>query len=256
MTRKKRPNRLRVIRLVIEWILFIGFILLLSDPTGWLQHILGWLPKTQWMPAALNLSVVLLLLIILTALFGRVYCSMLCPLGAMQDGFSWIGQKLRKSGHIYHTEYKWLRYTVMVLFILMLLWPSTAWLSRLIEPYSMFGRIVVAAARHAWNVTFWIGAATFVILALWAQLRGREYCNTICPVGTMLSLVSRFAIFRPTIDEQKCTNCGTCGRKCKANAIDTHNHKIDMAQCVGCFNCLTDCKQGAIDLTATNPKQQ
>ena len=90
------------------------------------------------------------------------------------------------------------------------------------------------------------GLVTLVLIFCCAWLWGREYCNTVCPVGTTLSLVSRFSLFKPTIDTSKCINCGRCGAGCKASCIDTKNHRIDYSRCVVCFDCLDNCSEGAI----------
>ena len=79
-----------------------------------------------------------------------------------------------------------------------------------------------------------------------AWKNGRTYCNTICPVGTTLSFFSRFAMFRPVIDADKCKNCKMCEHNCKAACINIAEHKIDYSRCVDCFNCIEDCKFGAL----------
>ena len=82
---------LRKIRIFLAAVFFIGITLLFLDFTGTLHAWLGWMAKVQFLPAvlALNFGVVAVLLL-LTLLFGRVYCSVICPLGVMQDIISWI----------------------------------------------------------------------------------------------------------------------------------------------------------------------
>ena len=94
--------------------------------------------------------------------------------------------------------------------------------------------------------TFVIAVLTFVILAVLAWRNGRTYCNTICPVGTVLGFFSRFSLLKPVIDTSKCNGCGLCARNCKAACIDSKNHKIDYSRCVACMDCIGKCKKGAI----------
>ncbi len=94
--------------------------------------------------------------------------------------------------------------------------------------------------------TFIIAAATFVILILLAWRNGRTYCNTICPVGTVLGFLSRYSLFRVTIDTDKCNGCGLCARHCKAACINSKEHTIDYSRCVACMDCLGKCKQKAL----------
>ena len=95
-----------------------------------------------------------------------------------------------------------------------------------------------------------VSAATFVVLAVLAWRNGRTYCNTICPVGTVLSFVSRFSLLKVRIDTDKCNSCGLCARSCKSACIDHKNHKIDYSRCVACGNCLGQCRRGALSYGA------
>jgi ferredoxin len=250
--------------------------MLFLDFTGTLHTWLGWLAKIQFLPAvlALNLAVIVAL-VLLTLIMGRVYCSVICPLGVFQDIISWFGgkKKERKLRFSYSPEKKWLRYGVFVLFVLAIIFGVNAFVA-LLAPYSAYGRIAsnIFAPIYQWGnnlcayiaqradsyafyskdvwlkslPTFIISAVTLVALAILAWRNGRTYCNTICPVGTTLSFFSRFAAFRPMIDSNKCKNCHICERKCKAACINIKEHKIDYSRCVDCFDCLNNCKFGAM----------
>ena len=97
--------------------------------------------------------------------------------------------------------------------------------------------------------TFIIATVTFIILIILAWRNGRTYCNTICPVGTFLGLISRFSVFKPVIDTSKCNGCGLCARNCKAACINAKVHEIDYSRCVDCMDCIDKCRQGAIRYT-------
>ena len=94
--------------------------------------------------------------------------------------------------------------------------------------------------------TFIIAAITFIVLFILAWRGGRTYCNTICPVGTVLGFLSKYSLFKPVIDTTKCNGCGLCARNCKASCINSKAHEIDYSRCVACMDCLDKCKQGAI----------
>ena len=77
---------LRKIRLTVALVSFVMITLLFLDFTGTLHTWFGWLAKIQFLPAVLALNVgVILLWVVLTLVFGRVYCSVICPLGVFQD---------------------------------------------------------------------------------------------------------------------------------------------------------------------------
>lgn len=101
--------------------------------------------------------------------------------------------------------------------------------------------------------TLIIAAVTLVMIVVLAWRGGRTYCNTICPVGTVLGFLSKFSLLKPVIDTGKCNNCGLCARNCKASCINSKEHKIDYSRCVACMDCIGKCKQGAITYTRRKP---
>jgi ferredoxin len=88
---------------------------------------------------------------------------------------------------------------------------------------------------------------TLTLIAYLAFKGGRTWCNTICPVGTVLGCLSRFALIRPRLESENCIHCGLCAKGCKASCIDPQKAIIDASRCVACFNCLDKCKRDAID---------
>lgn len=276
---------LRKIRILLAVVCFAAITLLFLDFTGTVHAWFGWLAKVQLLPAILagNLAIVVVLAVA-TLLLGRVYCSVICPLGVMQDCAAWLGKRAKKNRYGYSPERKWLRYGVFVLFVAALL-AGVGSLVALIAPYSAYGRIAQSLLAPLWawgnnalayvaeradsyafySVDVWIksaatlavAAASFVVIAVLAWLNGRTWCNTVCPVGTLLGFLSRFSLLRPTIDIDKCNSCGLCARNCKAACIDSKNHKIDYSRCVSCMDCIDKCHKGAISyrLRSRTPRE-
>ena len=268
---------LRKIRIIAAVLCFTLITLLFLDFTGTIHAWFGWLAQIQFLPAVLALNVgVIVLLVALTLLFGRVYCSVICPLGVMQDVISWFAGRRKKNRFSYSLAKNWLRYAVLAVFVATLVAGFGA-VALLVAPYSAFGRIAQNLFSPIWKwgnnllayiaervdsyafystevvvgswATFAVAAATLIIVGILAWRNGRTYCNTICPVGTVLGVLSRFSLFKPVIDTEKCIDCKLCARKCKAACIDTKNHEIDYSRCVVCMNCLESCSKGAIKYT-------
>ena len=266
-------KKLRVALAVVFW---LGITLLLLDFTGTLHAWLGWMAKIQFLPALLALNVgVVVGLVLLTLIFGRVYCSVICPLGVFQDGISWLRAHKSKKPFKYHKEMKWLRYGVLVLFVVCLVAGIHVIVS-LLAPYSAYGRMVqnllqpvyiwfnnlfAGLAERAGSYAFYekevwlksvsslvIAAVTLLVVGFLAWKNGRTWCNAICPVGTILSFFSRFAMFRPMIDADKCVRCKTCDLHCKARCISITKEEvfIDHSRCVDCFNCIDSCPKGGL----------
>jgi ferredoxin len=216
-----------------------------------------------------------IIVLVLTAFFGRVYCSAICPLGILQDGISWIRKKTKKK-HRYRfgRAHSWWRYSFLALPVLILLAGGSLIGINLLDPYSIFGRIasdlfqpvyiwinnLVAGLLESMNVyvlypehitlargvTYVIPSLLLGLIIWFSFTRGRLYCNTVCPVGTLLGLLSRISVFRIRMVEERCTKCGECAIACKASCIRVKTLQVDFSRCVGCYNCISVCPEDAI----------
>lgn len=270
-------RQLKTIRQIIAVISLILVTLLFLDFSGTLHTWFGWMAKIQFLPAvlALNLGIVIAL-VILTLVFGRIYCSVICPLGIMQDGFGWLGKKAKKNRYSYSKAKNVLRYVMLGLMVAAIIAGIGAFVA-LLAPYSAYGRIAQSLFSPVWQwgnnllarwaeshesymfysvdvwlrggITLAVAIITLVVLGFLAWRNGRTYCNTICPVGTVLGFLARFSLFKPVIDTSKCNGCGLCARNCKAACINSKQHTIDYSRCVTCFDCINKCNKGAISYT-------
>jgi len=240
--------------------------------TRW--HILA---HIQLIPAILAGSFgILAVLILLTLLFGRIYCSVICPMGILQDIIAWFSKKInKKKKYSYSKPKNILRWSVLGVFIISLLFSLTflALFAENLEPYSIFGRITTHVFKPIYisvnnlfeNIftsfgsylfhkekiifdltSFLIAIISFLTIGFFAWKHGRTFCNTICPTGTILGFLSKYSLFKIKIDEQKCNHCGICATKCKAACINSKEQKIDYSRCVECFDCLNACSQKAL----------
>ncbi len=277
---------LKALRVIFAIACLSALTLLFVDFTGFAADHWSWLAKIQFVPALLSLNlVVVAALVVLTLVFGRIYCSVICPLGVFQDFINWLhnhfgGKRSKRLNRFrYHAPYKKLRLTFLTLFVVMVavgfvgLSSAAFAAAGLIEPYSAYGRIATqlfapvydagnnvladmsaaagnydfyhVTARVAWPV-FIVAALTFVVIVAFSWTVGRNYCNIVCPVGTVLGYLSKFSLLKPVIDKSKCNGCRKCERNCKASCIDGHNHAIDYTRCVACMDCIGNCSQHAI----------
>lgn len=144
---------LRQIRITLAVAFFVLITLLFLDFTGTVHVWLGWLAKIQFLPAVLALNVgVVLLMLILTLFFGRVYCSVVCPLGVFQDVVSRISgwRKKKKYRFSYSPAISWLRYSVLGIFIVALV-AGVGSLVALLAPYSAYGRMAQNLFAPFWQ---------------------------------------------------------------------------------------------------------
>jgi ferredoxin-type protein NapF len=213
------------------------------------------------------------LFILLTSfIFGRFYCSFLCPLGILQDIFIRIFRGSQKR-HTFQRSYRLVAYCILVLTIVTAILGSLTFVN-LLDPYSLFGRI---AAHPFKSLVLWfnniivgvfeqfdiyalmvrkqhyipfsiltISIGSFGMVLAFSIISGRAYCNTICPVGALLGIASSFSLFRFVIDKKKCRTCRSCEGVCKAGCIDIDKLEIDPSRCVACFNCVDACQKTAV----------
>lgn len=262
--------------LVVTSILFLDIFNFL--PTAFYKYVtfLQFVPSSiKFFSFFLFSSIGFLIVLVLTVLFGRVYCSSICPLGVLQDISSYLARKIkRRKKYIYSEEKIILRYSILFLVFIPILF-GNLFLLNLLDPYSNFGRILTqifnpaltavnnfaAFTLEKFDIYFLypielkvlyaglvVFPAAFLLIILYMSYkRGRLYCNTVCPVGTLLGFISKFTIFKLKIDKPSCEGCGVCARVCKAECIDKKNKEIDFSRCVACYNCLDVCPSDSIN---------
>lgn len=273
---------LRKTRLIIAALFFAAVTLLFVDFSGEASSLFGWTAKLQFLPALLAMNFAVIAgIALLTIIFGRIYCSVICPLGVMQDIFSRTGNSGKKNRFSYKKGKTVLRWTIFAVFAALML-SGGAVVATLIAPYSAYGRIASNILAPIWAAgnnlladlceyansyalyqtdiwfkgtgAFLVALATLAIIGCISWKHGRAYCNTVCPVGTLLGFLARYSLFRPVIDASKCVGCKLCEKNCKSKCINAAEHSIDYDRCVACFNCLEQCRTNAITYTARRSK--
>jgi ferredoxin len=269
---------LKIFRLALSILFFIPILLFFVDFTAILPLQLHQLLSIQWIPALLSFNLVaLLILLVMSVLVGRFYCSAVCPLGVFQDIVTWkarLFRKKRKYRFQYRKPQQLLRYSVLAVTVLFFVFGSSFFVL-LLDPYSNFGRIITQLFRpisiyannslatmalkvnvYAFHevkqaafvpVAFGISVIYFLLIVIMSWTKGRLYCSTLCPVGTGLGLLSKLSIFNISFDESNCNSCGLCEKRCKSECIDAKQHAVDDTRCVSCFNCISVCKKNAIN---------
>jgi ferredoxin len=205
-------------------------------------------------------SIGFIIVLILVILFGRVYCSSICPVGTLQDVITNISKRI--NGEQYYTwseGLKWLRYSILIITLLSIPLLGILFVG-LLDPLSNFGRILTNLIRplilliNNLLALFFESVGSYIIypvdimeISIAGFVLGRLFCNTVCPVGSLLGLISKFAIFKIKINEDECDSCGMCATVCKAECINDDSKEIDFERCVVCFNCIRECPTSAIN---------
>ena len=230
-----------------------------------------WIARMQFLPAAMAFSIsTIVLWLIATLVFGRIYCSVACPLGVFQDICARL-PRLTRNGrrkHSYHYSAPLTRTRNMTLAIVVIsLFLGLSIITVFTDPWSIYSRACVYIIKPAWGMMLNLfqtpevkiasasvagiasGAVMIIAIGVLAARNGRTFCNSICPVGTTLGFVSRYSIYHIDINTDKCTQCRKCEHVCKASCIDLVSHVVDASRCVTCFDCLSVCDDDAIHYT-------
>jgi len=273
---------LKKIRVVVSLIFFIATLFVFVDFTGLVaSRLITALLYLQFIPSFLRFIYVLsftaagfIFILILTIFFGRVYCSTVCPLGTLQDIFTWLSRKFKIKKRFRFTKpQNGIRYMILGTLVLFICFSSLFFVN-LLDPYSLAGKIFSGLFRpliylgnnilsrvfqlfdsyavysvpvkiFSWPPV--IFSLLFLVLIIYlAGYKGRWYCNTLCPVGTLLGIISRVSIFKIRMDEVACTSCGLCALACKAECIDVKEKKVDFSRCVACYDCFKSCPEDGI----------
>lgn len=283
---------LKKIRIVISLLFFLFTIILFLDITGLFgQNFYKTILYLQFVPSLLKLLSLggiiaggFIIVIIINLFFGRIYCSTICPLGTLQDIIIFLSGKLKISKKFTKQRtFNYLKYSFLIITVFAFIFGQTL-LINLLDPYSSFGKIstnlfrpvyifinnILAFGFQKFDIyyfyrihytsfsllAFIYSAIFFVIIALMSVRWGRLFCNTVCPVGSLLSLLSKLSIYKISIDSKLCNSCTKCAINCKTGCIDVEKQKINFSECVACMNCISVCPSYGINFKKEKKKNK
>lgn len=237
---KKTVYKVRLIIAGIIGILSILAVCGIFYPVSFLN--IQFLPLLQRVIVDYSIPALILLLVVLgiTAIFGRFYCSTICPFGILQEFAALVFR--RKTNPQKNAGFKY----IVASLTFGALFGGSAVLIRYIDPYSVFGSAI------SLSIT-----GLIVLLAVFALVffKNRYFCTNICPVGAVLGLISKFSLNKIYIDKSKCVSCGLCARTCPSGCISKDEKTVDNETCVKCLKCIGACRQDAIHY-GKEPKQE
>lgn len=197
--------------------------------------------------------------ILISFLFGRVYCSTFCPIGTIQD----VGIRLRRKISYFNRPFSYkksrnIRFHFLVVYLICLVVGVMA-VPYWIEPWNMMRNICSivnpTAVEATWiNLGLGVGAGiasgilSLILLLICSLFTGRGFCTDICPVGTLLGCFHNYSLFNIEIDPDKCISCMKCEEICKSQCVKVVGRYVDNSRCVRCFNCISVCPNDAIRL--------
>lgn len=162
-----------------------------------------------------SLAALLLFIVVIAAtlIFGRFYCSVICPFGILQEFAALLFKNKGGNGKNLPVKYFIAAVTFGVLI------GGSSLFVRYIDPYTMFGS---AVSLSVVGLIF-----TLAVLAV-VFFKNRYFCTNICPVGAVLGLISKFSLNKIYINKEACLSCGLCAKNCPSGCIDSREKRLIM----------------------------
>lgn len=250
---------LRIIRIALAVIFLTASVICLTM-VGKAQVIVMPVAGMQIVLSALSATAgATLVWLVITFLFGRIYCSTVCPVGTVSDLFLRIRNRfpaLRRPFSYRHRA----RISIHILWIYILCVIIGIFaIPYIIEPWNIMRNLSAAvrpeSVASTWsNIGFSVifgiiaGVAAILVIAIMSLLYGRRFCTDFCPIGTGLGYISNYSIYHIEIDRDKCSSCGLCEDICRSSCIKVVSRYVDNTRCVRCLDCIAKCPDHAIRL--------
>ncbi len=219
-----------------------------------------------------------LLIVAVTLLFGRVFCNWICPYGTLHQFIGWLFNTRNGKERITSNEYRqlfWVKYAILIVMLIMAFMGSLQ--IGLLDPiclmYRTFATVVAPMVdmgadelismgigadlltdlkfkpgvdSRIFVGSFWVGLMIVFLVGMNVVIP-RFFCRTLCPLGALLGVISRYSLFRINRDVHKCTDCNLCLTRCEG-AADPQG-EVRLSECFSCMNCIDDCPEDALSFT-------
>lgn len=187
--------------------------------------------------------------VLLSVAMRRSFCGQICALGALQEFFGKIGQKLFKKRLVVPKKLdrvlRYLKYVVLAVTVAMAWITGELW----ITPYDPFNALGHLADFNALTTSYLVGFIVLIVSLLGSIVYDRFFCKYLCPAGALYAAIGKASPYMVRVDESACIRCGKCNRACPMNVeiMDAKNGRVTSAECINCNECVHACPvQGAI----------
>ncbi len=228
-----------------------------------------------------------LLVLLSPFIFGRAFCGWICPLGTSIDiSDKYLAKKKIKSTR----KYRSVKTVLLIVFILFAVFGVQ--LSWLMDPLPILWRSFGVLGMSFFflftdtilnglydanifpdrildiqdSISAWLFPVStpkflmlllpfviFLVILAMGKISRRFWCRNLCPLGALLGLLSKFSPFQRVVDEEACTSCSVCQKKCKMDAIEDDYIHTEKSECILCLDCREDCPTNAISYQFKSP---
>lgn len=259
-------KQLRIIRLFLAIFFFVGAVAYLAVSRT-IHPAARIVEQVQIIPSMIASCLgCIIVWIILTFCFGRIYCATVCPVGTFQDIFIWLKRRIKPLNKPFRFRAgNRMRYYILAIYIFCLI-VGVAAVPFWIEPWSIIRNICgdfhPSAERMEWirlgvslSTGIIAGIVSGVLLIICSFFTGRGFCTDICPIGTALGCFRDHTLMHIEIDPDRCINCMRCEEVCPSQCVKVAGRYVDNSRCVRCFDCLQVCPNDAIRFQSNRNKR-
>jgi MauM/NapG family ferredoxin protein len=230
-----------------------------------------------------------LLPLLLTLVLGRFFCGWVCPFGALNQFFTWLGMRRSRRKNVVQRGPLRLKYLLLIALLVASLFATQllgwldpfalltrsastvilpganflvqhglqagaqgkGWVGKIAQPLYDFSRRFLLTVEQRTFLQAEIVGLVFFVLLLLSLRRRRFFCNTICPLGALYGFLAKFSLLSLPLNEN-CRQCNACSDHCTYHGSPYQDYL--KSECVLCFNCLADCPAAAIDVRFRPPR--
>ncbi len=217
-------------------------------PFGGFESLLTYITTGEFLKRILLSSFTLLVIVLIfTIFFGRVFCGYFCPLGALQEMIRGLGRKIgiKKDLELPILIDKYARYLkyLILLIIIVLSYQLGDLVFRNYDPYNALMHL-----GNEWEEKVY-GYTILIVLLIISLFTKSLWCRYFCPLGASLGIFKKLSFFRLYRDKNTCVSCNHCNYTCPAGLDVEHSESVKSADCISCLNCVSECPKNSLTVS-------
>lgn len=184
------------------------------------------------------------LVLLISILFKRAFCGILCPLGALQELFGKLNKRKFVIPQKFDKYLRWIKYLVLIVTLYMAFKTATLWISPY-DPWAAYAHLL--GGFDSVMSEIFIGFIILIVSIIGSILFERFFCKYICPYGAFVAIIGKLSPFKVERNKEKCIDCGLCSKVCPVNIDVQNKEKVKDLECIDCGICVNKCpKEGAL----------
>lgn len=241
---KTKLKRLQIVRTLIQIGFFVFMPSLFSQAFAGIKEVVSLMGKGQPLKMS-DFLIKLIVLCLLTIIFGRIFCGFMCSFGAIGDWFYMLSEfiqkktgvkfpKIPEKAQINMQKFKY----IVLLFIVLLCFSGNGEYVTKYSPWTVFSLITQKNFKIG---AYIIGIVLLVLIIIGMMFKERFFCQFICPLGAVFSLLPKNFLFSVKKKEEKCFNgCKACTNKCPVH-LKYDEAGMREGECISCGRCFMVC---------------